>query len=127
MAPADPPWVSPKNMPEGFSLASFIICLISACTFGLSRTSGFMVPMAATALRFFAPMTAPSPDLAAALPRSFMTAAILARRSPAGPIHATFSRAFPVSSLMSSSVTAVSLPQRCRASLISTLSFSMSR
>ena len=60
-----------------------------------------MLPAQATALRFFDPMTAPRPDLAAALPRSFMTAAIRASRSPAGPMVAILSLGSPFSSRIS--------------------------
>ena len=80
-----------------------------------SWSAGFRLPRTATALRFLEPMTAPTPERAAARCLSLMIAAMRARFSPAGPMQATLTSS-AVSRLMASSVWWVSRPQRSVAS-----------
>ena len=68
------------------------------------------LPWTATALSFLEPMTAPSPERPAARPLLFITEAMRASFSPAGPMQATC-RSLPCSCLRISSVSKVSLPQ----------------
>jgi hypothetical protein len=56
-----------------------------------------LLPLTATAFRFFAPMTAPRPQRPPKLCLSTATQAIATLRSPAGPTHATLNRRSPVS------------------------------
>ncbi len=80
-----------------------------------------LVPLTITAFKFFEPITAPRPDLPAALSLSFIIAANNTSFSPAGPMQATFaSSSFSLRSV--SVVSKTFLPQRCEASFNSTTS-----
>ena len=54
-----------------------------------SATRTPCVPRTTMALSCLEPMTAPTPERPAARPMSFITALILTRFSPAGPMHMT--------------------------------------
>src|SRR6056297_1057740 len=84
------------------------------------------VPLTVIALRFLEPITAPTPDLPAALSSSFIIAAILLRFSPPGPIVRTLVPL--VASLVGSFVVSDTyLPHTLEASFNSTLSSSIER
>src|SRR6056297_869448 len=84
------------------------------------------VPFTAIAFRFLEPITAPTPDLPAALSSSFIIAAILLRFSPPGPIANTL---VPLGASLISSfeVSDTYLPHTLDASFNSTLSSSIER
>jgi hypothetical protein len=94
-------------------------------SFGRATCTG-CVPRAATALRFLAPITAPTPERPAARCLSLMMQAVRARRSPAGPMEQTLASAW-VSALSPSSVSCVVLPQTAWAGRISARSWSSHR
>ncbi len=98
-----------------FSLSSFLLALTAARNLSLSPILTPFVPLTTIALRFFDPMTAPTPLRPAALWSSFIMLAKRTLFSPAGPMHATLAsgsclaRSAPV-------VSGTFLPQRSDAS-----------
>ena len=107
-----------------FSLSFLIFSFTTSRNFVSFATFTFCDPLTTTALRFFDPMTAPTPLLPAALCSLFIMLANLTSFSPAGPIHATCALGSPNSSSNIFVVSLTVLPQRWDASLISTsLSF----
>ena len=96
--------------------AATCLFLISRRSSGGGAAGTSRLPCTATALSFFEPITAPSPERAAARPLLFITEAMRATFSPAGPMQATC-RSLPCSALRMSWVSKVSLPQMPAASL----------
>jgi hypothetical protein len=74
----------------------------SVFTLAWSAARGRARPAAATAFRFFEPMSAPMPQRPAARPSSFMTAANGRPFSPAEPMQATLTFSSPNSFLIAS-------------------------
>ena len=87
-----------------------------------SATAALPVPRTATALSFLAPITAPTPERAAARPRSLMMPLIRDSFSEAGPMQAIRIFLSPAAVWMAVSVSTVSLPQSWAASFNSILS-----
>ena len=85
------------------------------------------VPRTTTALRFFDPITAPTPDRPAALSISFTIAAYKAPFSPAKPMEATRTSLSPRRSRRVVSVSHTDLPHKSDASFSSTSSLVISR
>ncbi|KAF5046760.1 hypothetical protein SDC9_60322 [bioreactor metagenome] len=72
-----------------FSLILAIDFENASFSIAASFTLTLPVPLTTMALRFLEPITAPTPDLPAARPLSFIMPDIFERFSPAGPIVAT--------------------------------------
>ncbi|MBA7587876.1 hypothetical protein ES708_29922 [subsurface metagenome] len=106
--------------------SSFRYFFLNSLALVASAIGIFIFPLTAIAFSFLEPITAPSPERPAARPLLFITAAMRATFSPAGPMQAT-STSLPSSPLRMSSVWKVSLPVRWAASLSSALPLSMKR
>ena len=92
-----------------------------------SSTETPKVPRIATALRFFDPITVPTPERPAARCMSFTTQANFTPASPATPMEATRISGSWCLALIPSSVSQTDLPQNSLASISWTLSFSTRR
>ena len=117
--PAVPNMVSPPVVGPATSL-SRPLSTASLNAPGLAMVRP-LEPSTATALSFFAPMTAPTPERPAARPLSFITQAVRARFSPPGPMQATRASGCVASRTMFS-VSSTIFPHRCFASRTSTVS-----
>ena len=105
------------------SLATFEVFINAIGSLTFTPT----VPRTTMALRFFDPITAPTPDRPAARSISFTTAAYRTPFSPARPIEATRTSLSPRRSRKVVSVSHTDLPHRSDASLSSASSLVMSR
>ena len=96
-------------------------------SFGLAMPVVPRVPRTAIALRFFDPITAPTPERPAARCRSFTMPANSTPFSPARPMDDTRISGSWCCFLIVSSVCQTVVPQRCEASRSSASSFSIQR
>ena len=119
------PYAARPSPVTGCSTSLLFISHMADMNFCGSAMGTPPVPRTAMALRFFEPMTAPTPDRPAARCRSLTMAAKRTRFSPAGPIQVTTVSCCPDSSRTISSVSQTVLPHRCSAEQIRTSSSQM--
>ncbi len=115
------PWVLSSSGNPAISRISAMNSLRSRTNVSLSATTAWPLPRTATALSFLEPMTAPTPERAAARPRSLMIPLIRDSFSEAGPMQAMRIFRSPAADWMAVSVSTVSRPHRCAASFSSIL------